>query len=59
MPRQKWKVGRIIEPLPSKDCKVRGCKVLVGKTGQIVDRPVNKLYPIELANYELLNASGH
>ena len=59
MPRQKWKVGRIIDLLPSKDHKVRGCKVLVGKTGQIVDRPVNTLYPIEFANYELLNESGH
>ena len=49
-PRQNWCLGRIIELLPSRDGEIRGAKVLIGKSKQVVERPVNKLYPIEFAS---------
>ena len=50
VPRQNWCLGRVMEILPSRDNQVRGAKVLVGKSRQILERPINKLYPIEFAD---------
>ena len=49
IPRQNWLLGRIIELLRSRDGQTRGAKVVVGKTRAIIERPINKLYPIEFA----------
>ena len=51
MPRQKWRLGKILELIYGKDKNVRGAKVLVGKTGFMIERPINKLYPIETSIY--------
>ena len=47
LPRQQWRVGRVIELLSSRDNKVRAVKVLLGKTRNIIERPINLLYPLE------------
>ena len=46
-PRQKWLLGKITELIASNDGKIRGAKVYLGKTRNIIDRPVNRLYPVE------------
>ena len=46
-PRQKWLLGKIVELIPSQDGQVRGIRVLLGKSRNTVDRPVNRLYPLE------------
>ena len=46
-PRQKWLLGKITKLIPSNDGKIRGAKVFLGKTQNIIDRPVNRLYPVE------------
>ena len=49
VPRQNWRLGKIISLIPSKHGDIRAAKVLVGKTRRIIERPVNKLYPIEIS----------
>ena len=46
-PRQKWLLGKITELIASNDGKIRGAKVFLGKTRNIIDRPVNRLYLVE------------
>ena len=46
LPRQLWRLGRIVKILHSNDGRVRGAEVKVGKTKSIIRRPVNKLYPL-------------
>ena len=46
-PRQKWLLGKITELIPGNDGKIWGAKVFLGKTRNIIDWPVNKLYPVE------------
>jgi len=46
-PRHLWKLGRVIELKQSRDGAVRSAKVLLGSTKITVERPVNKLYPVE------------
>ena len=46
-PRQKWLLGRIIELVSSKDNLVRAAKIYIGKTKRVIERPINKLYPVE------------
>ena len=46
-PRQKWLLGKITELIPNNGGKIRGAKVFKGKTRNIIDRPVNRLYPVE------------
>ena len=53
MPRQQWRLGRIVELLRSKDNAVRAAKVLVGRTRNVIERPVNKLYPLEKGDKHL------
>ena len=54
LPRQHWLLGKIIELLPSDDNQIRGAKVLLGRTKNIIERPLNRLYPLE-TNYEFVN----
>jgi len=49
-PRNNWRIGKIVELIKSKDNQIRGAKVLVAKTKNIIDRPINRLYPVECAN---------
>ena len=49
-PRQHWRLGRVLEVIESKDNNIRGAKVLIGKSKQVITRPINKLYPIEETN---------
>ena len=49
-----WRLGRIVELIKSGDNEVRQAKVIVGKTKNIIDRPINRLYPLEMSN-EVLN----
>lgn len=47
LPRQAWKMGRIVQVFPGRDNKVRACAVrLAGHN--IIRRPVQLLYPMEL-----------
>ena len=43
-PRQKWLLGKIVDLIPSQDGQIRGARILLGKSGNTVDRPVNRLY---------------
>ena len=49
-PRSTWNLGKIVELCPSRDKKIRAVKILIGKTKNVIKRPVNKLYPIERAD---------
>ena len=50
LPRQQWRIGRILELINSRDGKVRAAKIIVGKTKRVIERPINRLYPLEYAN---------
>ena len=39
-------LGKIVNLLPGKDGRVRGAELKVGKSGCMIKRPVNKLYPL-------------
>ena len=45
-PRHLWKLGRVINVIPGRDGRVRGANVKVGKSGAIIRRPVNRLFPV-------------
>ena len=45
-PRHLWKIGRVVRVIPGRDGQVRGAEVKVGKSGAVIRRPVNRLYPI-------------
>ena len=47
VPRYLWRSGRFVDIIPSRDCYIRAAKIKVRKTGAIVNRPINKLYPLE------------
>uniref|UniRef100_A0A915PBM7 DUF5641 domain-containing protein n=1 Tax=Meloidogyne floridensis TaxID=298350 RepID=A0A915PBM7_9BILA len=48
VPRNLWKIAKIIELLDTKDGRcVRNVKILL-PNGTIVSRPINRLYPLEL-----------
>ena len=49
-PRQNWMLGKICEIIYSKGKNIRGAKVLLGKTKNIIERPINKLFPLESNN---------
>ena len=53
-PRQKWLLGKITELIPSNDGQIRGAKVFLGKTRNIIDQPVNRLYPVE-TNFQFVS----
>ena len=46
-PRQKCLLGRIIVLISSKDNFVCAAKICIGKTKRVIERPINKLYPVE------------
>jgi transposase InsO family protein len=48
-PRLMWKLGRVMELIPSRDGVVRSAMVKVGKTGNIIKRAVVCLYPLEVS----------
>ena len=45
-PRHLWNLGRILELIRSKDGLVRAAQVKCGSSGNILSRPLNKLYPM-------------
>ena len=47
-PRHLWNLRRVIDLIKGKDNVLRGACVKVGKTGSIINRPINKLYPLEV-----------
>ena len=51
-PRQKWLLGKIVELIPSQDGQVRGARILLGKSRNTADRPVNRQYPFVLTDSE-------
>ena len=48
MPRQFWRLGRVLKVFTSRDNKVRAAEVKVGKTEHIIRGTVDKLYPLNL-----------
>ena len=48
MPRQSWRLRRVLKVFTNRDNKVRAAEVKVGKTEHIIRRPFNKLYPLNL-----------
>ena len=42
--------GRIYDVIIGKDGAIRGAKLFVGKTKKTVERPINKLDPVEYFN---------
>ena len=49
-PRHLWKIGRVMEVIGGRDGRIRGAEVKVAKSGAIIKRPINRLYPIVKAN---------
>ena len=47
VPRHKWLLGHIYDVITGKDGAIRAAKLFVGKTKKTVERPINKLYPVE------------
>ena len=47
-PRQRWRMGKIVELIECKD-NIRSAKILIGKTQKLVTRPINRLYPVEFS----------
>ena len=47
VPRHLWRLGRVVDIIPSRDCNICAAKIKVGKTGEIINRPINKLYPLQ------------
>ena len=53
LPRNRWKMGLVLELYEGKDGFKRGCKLrTLSKTGRTLylNRPINKLYPLEIRN---------
>ena len=50
VPQHKWLLGRIYDVITDKDGAIRGAKLFVGKTKKTLERPINKLYPVEYFN---------
>ena len=45
-PRHLWQMGRVTNLIAGNDEVIRSASVKMGKSGCIINRPVNKLYPI-------------
>ena len=45
-PRHLWQMGRVTNLIAGNDEVIRSASVKLGKSGCIINRPVNKLYPI-------------
>ena len=59
IPRQLWKLGRVVEIYKSNDGRERRAKVKLGKTNQLIDRPLNKLFPLERNDDNDINDSNN
>ena len=57
VPRQRWRLGIVIELIKSNDELVRGAKVKVGKTRNVIRRPIKCLYPTEVRAAERLHSN--
>ena len=55
IPRQFWKLGRIMEIIKGPDEVIRAAKIKVAKTGLTISRPLNRLYPIEIRGNQIRN----
>ena len=40
-----WKIGKVISIIRGRDERIRGADVKVAKSGAVIKRPVNRLYP--------------
>ena len=47
MPRQQWRLGRILNLIIGRDARIRAVKLLVSKTRAIIERPINLIFPLE------------
>ena len=54
VPRHRWRLGVVVELIKINDGFLRGAKVKVGKTRNVIRRPVNCLYPTEVHAAEQL-----
>ena len=52
LPRHRWRLGIVVELIKSNDGLVRGAKVKVGKTRNVIRSPVNCCYPTEVCTAE-------
>ena len=59
MPRQSWRLGKIMAVITSNDGKIRGAEVKMGKTNTLIRRPVNKLYPLITSNDDTINTTPY
>ena len=59
MPRQSWRLGKIMAVITSNDGKIRGAGVKMGKTNTLIRRPVNKLYPLITSNDDTINTTPY
>ena len=57
VPRHRWRLGIVFELIKSNDRLVRNAKVKVGKTTNVIRRPVNCLYPTEVRAAEQLHCN--
>ena len=48
IPRARWRVGRVIELVRSKDGQCRSARVKLAKTNTEIMHPVNRLYPLKV-----------
>ena len=55
IPRHRSRLGVVVELIKSNDGLVRGAKVEVGKTRNVIRRQVNCLYPTEVCAAEQLD----
>ena len=46
--RNKCVIGRVVGLISGHDDKIKGVKIMMGKTKTVISIPVNKVYPIEL-----------
>ena len=51
-PRHLWKIGKVNSLISGQDGRIRGAHVKVGRTGALIKRPVNRLYPFVKADDE-------
>ena len=54
LPRHRWRLEIVVESIKSNGRLVRGVKVKVGKTRNVIRRPINCLYPTEVLTTEQL-----
>ena len=50
--RNVWRLGLVEALFIGKDGQMRGAEVHIGKTGSLIKRPVNRLYPIDYFRYK-------